>query len=341
MRILIVDYLSFSGHKRFNKIHIEALAGLGHELFFVGREGQFPESPNTHFLCSPPERFFKVLPLQSISSRIQNILCLRWIYAHVKENQYDVVLFPTYDIMSLFFSPFKSSCIVINHNNIGQLDSRIKAWMTRHLPKRIIHVALDSVSKERLESVVPEAKVYMVPHGYDEPSHHTERPQWLQDDKRFLFCPINRNFDLEEVNELFTDSRLSQVLKDNNCCLYVKNCGIAGNSMLKFIPASVPQKEYDYLIQNAQSVILPYSNSFRYRVSGIFFECLAANTSVIVPEIDAFTQFRDFNVSVYSDAKAFVECVESVLNNNYAECDLSRLRPSQYWASVLSDLKID
>lgn len=338
MKILIVDYLSYPGHKRFNKIHIDALEGLGHDLFFVGKKDQFPDSCEPRLLCIPPDIFFKSLPLQSLSSRIQNILCLKWVYSHVHEEDFDLILFPTYDIVSLFFSPFKNKCLVINHNNVSQLNSRIKAWMTRHLPLSVSHITLDSLSQKRLQEVIPNAKVYMIPHGFDKPSNNISKPVWLDCDTYF-FCPVNRNFNQEDVNKLFQNSLLHEVLKKARSCIYIKDfSGIENNSVLKIIPSNVPQKEYDYMIQKAKAVILPYNSSFRYRVSGIFFECVAANTTVIVSDIESFKQYSDLNVLYYSDIESFVSCIRKVLSMSPSLYDLTRVEPQNYWRTVISDL---
>lgn len=340
MKILVVDYLSYPGHKRFNKIHIDALEGLGHDLFFVGKKDQFPNYCEPRLLCVPPERFFKTLPFQSVSSRLQNIFCLKWIYSQIQEHDYDLILFPTYDIVSLFFSPFKNKCLVINHNNVSQLNNRIKAWLTRHLPSSVSHITLDSLSQKRLQEVIPNAKVYMIPHGFDKPSNNISKPEWLDCDTYF-FCPVNRNFNQEDVNKLFQNSLLQEVLKKAGSCIYIKNfSGIVNSSVLKIIPSNVPQKEYDYMIQNAKGVILSYNSSFRYRVSGIFFECIAANTTVIVPDNESFKQYSDLNVVYYSESESdsFVNSIRNVLNMSPSQYDLSRVEPRNYWRTAISNL---
>lgn len=341
MKILVVDYLSYPGHKRFNKIHIDALEKLGHDLFFVGKKDQFPDYCQPRLLCVPPERFFKTLPFQSVSSRLQNIFCLKWIYSQILEHDYDLILFPTYDIVSLFFSPFKSKCLVINHNNVSQLNSRVKVWLTRHLSPMVNHVTLDSLSQNRLLEIAPKAKVFMIPHGFDSPTCDTSKPAWL-DCGCFFFCPVNRNFNSEDIKTIFQDSSLEKVLAENGCRIYIKNfCGLEESFVLRTIPTNVPQKEYDYMIQNAKAVILPYSSSFRYRVSGIFFECVAANTTVIVPNIESFKQYSNFNVVYYSDAETFVRGIRNVLNMSPSQYDLSKVEPLNYWRTAISQIMLN
>ena len=337
MKILIVDYLSYAGHKRFNKIHIDALSSLNHELFFVGKKEQFPPYCQSKVVCEPPEFFFKTFPVQGLSSRIQNFLCLKWIYKRINEKDYDLIIFPTYDIVSLFFSPFKQKCFVINHNNIGQLDSKVKLWMTRHLSSFVSHITLDLSSKKRLQQLVTDASVFMVPHGYDRPSSDIERPKWL-DSRNFLFCPVNRNFDHMEVEKLISNTGFRDSLTIHKACLYLKNYDVTNDTIIKSIPSNIPQKEYDYLIQNAKAVILPYNHSFCYRVSGIFFECIAANTFIVAPNIDSFNQYGDQYVYLYNDENDFSKCVSAAFGFVKNKRDMSRFDPTGYWKDVLSSL---
>ncbi len=340
MKILVIDYLSYVGHKRFNKIHFDAINRCGDELAFVGRYGQFENIPEANVVLTIPEWFYKSRFFPSVSYRLQMILCLWWIRFKVAPSQYDLILFPTYEVLTYLFSPFKGRQVAINHQNVGLLSNFVKRWATKILPSSIIHIALDKMTSNKLKEILPKCQVFYVPHGFEEPSSNIKRPKWVTADS-FFFCPVNRNFDLNVLKSVITNSELKVFLKDYNVDFVLRDIdGLNYPERFVKLSANTPQQEYDYLIQNAKAVILPYDKYFVYRTSGIFFECIATDTPVIVPRMDSFIQYEDFNVWFYSNIEELID--------NIKDCYFTKERkvvekecfsPYNYWISVLNFCK--
>ncbi len=340
MKLLLLDYISYPGHQNFNKIHIEALLKSGHELDLLGRKEQFNniEQHSRIKISEIPDCFFKQYPFPAISFRIKGIITLRWVKRHVHWEDYDAVIVLTYDILSLFSFYIKQPTYLINHNNVQQLWSRVKLYFTRNLPHNYIHIALNIDMENRLKELLPHRYVYHVPHGICSPSSNVVRPHFFKSDSIFLFCPINRNFDSSFVTSVFESDELIDYLSKKNLPLYVKvSLGIRCNHpLIRLVPSDINAKEYNYMVQQAAVVILPYNNDFKYRCSGIFFECVASNTPIVTTKLDSMAIYKqDVNMKMFSNAVELINAIDFYLNNNRSSNNLNAFNPKLYWDIVL------
>lgn len=340
MRILVIDYISYPGHQIFNKIHIDALAEMGFELHLVGREGQFNniDIRENISVSKIPERYYKTNIIPAVSFRIQGIRTLLWIKRHIDYKDYEAVIFLTYDILSLFIFHIRQKTYLINHNNVSQLWSRVKLYFTRNLPHNYIHIALNIDMENRLKELLPHRAVYHVPHGICSPSSNVVRPHFFKSDGIFLFCPINRNFDISFITSVFESDELIEYLRKKNLPLYVKaSLGIrCKHPLIRLVPSDINAAEYNYMVQQAAVVILPYNNDFKYRCSGIFFECVASNTPIVTTKLDSMAIYKqDVNMKMFSNVVELINAIDFYLNNNRSSNNLNAFNPILYWDVVL------
>ena len=341
LKLLLVDYLSPNGHENFNAIHINALLKLGHSITAIGKKGQFDgvnNNPNfsTMYLPSWCNRPIKILP--NIFCRIQAIFTLIYIMNKYKQ-KYDYSILLCYDILSCFFYRPKTKVVLINHNNVSQFSSKIKLWMTLHLPANYIHVTLNQEMKKRMEELNPYKKCCYVPHGVVQVSTDCKKPLYVGKDEQYLFCPVNRNIDVKLMANIISSEYVDDYLKSNKIKLFIKKFSdiIRASENIFVIDSFLEKAEYDYLIKNALAVILPYSTSFQYRCSGIMFESIAYQTPIIASDIPDLTCFdNDCNISFFSDENSFVEAVNiSFKMNNIIELEI--FNPMPYWKDILND----
>ena len=339
MRLLLIDHLSPEGHKKFDEIHISALHDLGHEVTLIGRNGHFPSFENMDDIriVTFPEWSFRPLPLKPLSERLFGIFRLLWLLFHVKFKDYDAVVLLSYDVLSLFMFRIRKDVFLINHNNVSQINnSKIKLLLTRTLPNNYKHVALNEMMEKRLKELLPYKTIVYVPHGIFLQNGDSSKPDFIDEGKKFLFCPVNRNYDAEFVKKLLGSTIITDYLEKNNLVLYVKkSIELSRNSnSIRHITTFLTDKEYEYMIEKAQAVILPYSDGFKYRCSGILFECIARNTYVISTRIPDMEIYRDkAKISFFSSDKEFVECLmgnDVKLISNSSVFDVR-----QYWKKIL------
>ena len=344
MKILLLDYISYPGHRTFNKIHIDALKSLGHELHLLGRKGQFDNiaSAGIADIGIIPESLFRQWPLPAVTFRLQGIAALLWVKRNIKLNNYDIIVVLTYDILSFFVFRTPKDVILINHNNVPQLWSKVKLACTRKLPKNYIHVALNQEMEQRLKELLPERKVYHIPHGICPPTKDILRPNFIKEGSRFVFCPVNRNYDAFFVKRIFEDKELLAFLGQRGYKLYVKeNLGIDGTlKNIESITSNLGYAENNYKIQNAMAVLLPYGTQFKYRCSGIFFECVARQTPVICTNLDAMKIFeKDVDMRMFSDTKELIDAIGYYAEHKVRVTDLLVFNPKEYWNGVLDGIE--
>lgn len=342
MKLLLLDYISYTYHMNFNKIHVEALLEMGHQLHLVGRRGQFDNIENNAsvVISEIPERFFSERPLHAISFRLQGIARLLWVKANIKWGEYDAVIVLTYDILSLAAFHIKEKTYLINHTNVQELWSKLKLFMTRKLPENYIHVALNEEMERKLKELLPGKIVYHIPHGVCAPLGAGREPAFLNKERKFLFCPVNRNYDSAYVKQLLEDPHLLDYLRKQKVTLFIKESMKVqcDSEAVINVTADLGKEEYNYMIQHAVAVLLPYEEAFKYRCSGIFFECVANQTPVISTGIEAMRIYESLvEMRTFTDVNGLLDAIEYYLNNSPRENDLSAFNPQGYWARALDN----
>lgn len=340
MNILVIDYISLRGHRNFNKIHIESLLRLGHSLHLVGREGQFDniEQSSNVRITNIPDWMFKHHAIGQLTERINGIIRLWWIKFYVKPKRYDDTIFLVYDILSLFFYRDVCKTYLVNHNNVSQLLNRVKYWLTKHLPSNYTHVTLNEEMELRLKELLPSREVKMVPHGICPPSDLISRPPFVSDKQQFLFCPINRNYDISFVKRLFESRELVDFLNANDIVLYLKESmpvSVERDKVIK-IEDRIDLSFYNYLLKECVVVILPYSEQFKYRSSGILFECVARNKPILANDIEAMTIYKEkVEMRLFNDTIGLVDGIKHYIDNPEVLNNIELFNPDSYWSNVI------
>lgn len=340
MKLLLLDYISYSGHRNFNEIHIKALHDSGHFLTLLGRKGQFDNISikNNVQVKEMPSCFYGDYPITPISFRIAGIASLLWVKTHIKLKEYDAIIILTYDILSLFVFRTSVPVFLINHNNVPQLWSKIKLSLTRGLPFNYIHIALNKDMESHLRKLLPSKQVFHVPHGICPPSADMEKPSFIRENERFLFCPVNRNYDTAIVEEIFGDMQLNTYLKENGIKLYVKeklkeNC----NDVIKCVPQNIDNKQYNFMLQHAIAVILPYGKGFKYRCSGIFFECVSQNTPIITTKLKSMAEYEeDIEMKMFTTVRELIDAIKYYQYYKPKEICLTKFEPKKYWDKAIA-----
>lgn len=338
MRILYIDYMSPSGHEVFNTIQLKSLISIGCKIHLVVY-GQFLsgrlEDKNISITRIPD--LYSTKNKSSILIRINDFKRLLWIKKNVINNNYDYVIFSSYDILSLYYFKFNiPNIFLINHNNVDQFDSRVKLYLTRHLPNHYIHIALNEYMESKLKESLPGKSVQYVPHGFLETTEKQLRPSFVKENCKFVFCPVNRNYDAELVKELLYSHTLNEYLKENEITIYVKSQLLSVPSDNIQVVGMLSDEEYNYMLTKAIAVLLPYGEEFRYRCSGILFECVARNTPIIATEREALKIYQDkINIHFFKNSKSFVDVLSEVSKSEKKTYNTELLQPTEYWKKVL------
>ncbi len=338
MKLLLIDYLSPQGHLNFDMIHVKALLSLGHELCLVGREGQFNEAKNKSgvSIIDIPPQYFRDFRCPKLSVRVHGIQCLFWIKRNININYYDRVIFLTYDILSLSLLRLNTNVFLINHNNVDQLDNSIKLFLTKRLPHNYIHIVLNEYMEKRLKSLLPDSTIHLVPHGFLPPSLTQNKPLEVNESERFVFCPVNRNYNTELMSDILSSSSFHSFLKKNNVVLYVKQqLKSEQDGNIKTV-GFLDDAEYNYMISNALAVLLPYGDDFKYRCSGIVYECIARNTPVIATNRDALAIYKNrINIDYFDTVENLIIAIKKYITSSCLIYDTNIFQPEAYWKKII------
>lgn len=341
MNILVIDYCSLWGHRNFNKIHIESILGLGHQCHFVGRKEAFStiDGISSDDITSIPQRLDTRDTKHFFIKRLKEILTLLWVKRNFNTKNYDLILFLTYDVISLFFFRVKQNVVIINHDNAAKLESKIYLEFTRRLPSNYCHVVLAEDIKPYLTGILRRRQIYYVPHGFLKHYNAGIRPSFLKGNANFLFCPVNSGYDIDFVSKVFNSSAFADFLKKNGL-LFVAKKNLINDQSEQYVCLNgmISDEEYCYLISNAKAVVLPYSRDYKYRSSGILFECVATGTPVISNKIDSMLIYKDkMNISYYFDLNSLISCINSI---QHSKCyDYSGFNVDSYWNELLTSFK--
>lgn len=340
MKILVIDYKSIKAHQNFNKIHLDVLLSQEHSLILVGRRGQFDNIGAKQDVASLniPEFFYFPLPFPQLSDRVREIFCLFWVWFKIKFITFDFAIIPTYDILSFFLFRIPNKVVMIDHNNVSQLENRLKLILTRLLPQQFIHIALNTLMEERLRELLPNKTIYHIPHGVLSKPIEKNRPFFFKNEKTFLFCPVNSNYDYDFINTIFNSTELQNYLEQAGMQMFIKSslCIHPKSPNISCL-SSLSDMEYSYLIAHAKAVILPYSNKFKYRCSGILFECVSYDTPVLATKLNDMLIYKNIiNIEYFDSPQSLVSGLATLLNNPSAKKNVTELDPSMFWKKMIA-----
>lgn len=339
MNILVVDYLCPVGHKFFNEIQIKSLQNCGVSLSYISRLGYFGEAISLKRAL--PEKYFtKRIPLipLSISSRIWDIMKLRMIKKEVENGRYDAIVFLSYDVYSLLLVKLCGVVLLINHVNIDEISClKTKRLATRLLPSNYHHIALTKRICEYSSSLLNRTVLY-VPHGVLKNNYFSVKKH----DGKYVFCPITSSCDMILLERILTSEKVISFFKEKGMTLIIKgdnNRPVNSDSII-YLPSFISEEEYQSLLCGALAVFLPYAPSFKYRTSGVFFECLSNSIPVLTNDIDCFRDFESYIAYNYlvNSPEGFIKQLEDLIKHKGCiYYNLEDLEPSIYWKGLFTN----
>ena len=185
--VLIVDYISSSGHKSFNTILIDKLENLELDLTVAASSRCINHLNKKHKYIDIPELlFFK--EKFGLLNRFFFFLRLKYLKSQIDFSSFDYVIFSSYDELSLLFSFIDVNALLINHNNVNAFQKRLKRIALKLLSKKHKQIVFDDLIKQLyVDNGIND--VVIIPHGLPKP--------FLVDNSQ-LTISIIKKFDLKQ-----------------------------------------------------------------------------------------------------------------------------------------------
>ena len=357
MKILYIDHISPNGHVNFNKIHLQALLSLKHDIYCIFKKDYLRKINIENIII------YKEIPLclyknntNGFIERVFYLLQLLFIKFNAKFSTFDFVIFAAYEPISLFFAKIKTPTFLINHNTISGLDkSRLKEFFTKKISKKNIHLVFDKHMQKRLEkSKIFKSKI--IPHGYCMPFTNNLNSLYIdslnemdhriyKSEYSIIFCPSSTSIDKEFVFQIITNERFNNFLFENKIILLIKgnyNCNFSFNKNIISINRFFTDIEYQFLLKLSKVIILPYGKDFKYRTSGIMFECFSNNIPCLISNIASMrTYSAHFNYNPYfnniSDLQFKILTVLNEIKYPHIYLQIDKLNPLIHWSYILKN----
>lgn len=293
--VLYIDVICSEGHVPFNKIYINKLLSAGYEVKLILKKNYVKKLnlPNSMILFELPSFLFYDFKRIGIMNRLLMLLSLIYINLRIFSNRFKDIYIGGYEEISFFFSFFLKKTILINHNNVAGLSSNVKRFFFKQNSRK--HKLL--VFNENIKDYLMKMKVRNIivnPHGLPEKFQNPENISNYNSFDKIIFLPSSNSSDLQIITELINNNSFLNFLKENNIVFIIKGSFVIENANIKIIDGFLDYKDYKGLFIESDIILLPYPVSFKYRVSGIFHECLANNKICLLSRIESFDIYKDY-----------------------------------------------
>lgn len=350
-RILYFDMWSVEGHLVFNDVHLKALCQLG-DVYTIFREGYHTfDYQNVYNYLDVPNSFY-VKGESYYKTRIRLAGMIKWVWDKVSKEKWDYVIFSSYDPFSLFLSRRFRNAIVIDHNTIALLDSKLHGFPFRHLSTHIKHIVFNAYMQSRLNEMGFN-NVAIVPHGFlpkkSEPLsvedvRKVRQKYSLGTEDKIIFLPSLSKSNVDLIGRYIYNDNFNKYLKEYGLKLITKSLvKRASMSNIIIIDDYLSQEDYNYLFLHSSCNVLFYSQDFKYRASGVLNECFANNIPCVIsdnPSLKAYLPYINNSNCVFRDADELISSILSALQmdrkkyyNNLGEIQ----DPLNAWESVLRE----
>ena len=345
MKILVVDYLCQKGHKNYIDILLRSLESLDLEITFITSRDYMD------YLDVKLQRLNKIeYKAQSFKSRntlyniLYQIFSLKKVEWKIRKKKFDYIIFASYNIYSYFFFRRKEPIYIINHDNIDRLvQGNVCALnLHKHLGLNSRYIVLSPYIKANLEKILPSKNILYIPHGIIQNLSKGSGSHFSQY-QNIIFCSARSSCNIDFLYNLLSDESNQRFLEQNNIFLVVRtnNKFTEACKNIIYVDSSqrIAEMDYDYIITHSMCVYLPYAEDFKYRVSGIFYECISNNIPVLFNKTDSTVQYTDYVTYDYELIKPeeFKDKVRLFLNNKNLSYykRTGDLDPKAYWKEIL------
>lgn len=341
-KLLFVDPLSQEGHLNFNKIYIKALFQIFDSIdfaFIKGYEEKLSIS-NDNKVYLIPEKYHAG-SRNKILNRLRYIQIFRFIKKHCNINNYDFVIFSSYEEISLYFSFINRTLILVNHNNLSGLQNRIKLFFFKKISSKNISIVFEDYMRDYLLSLGLK-NVYSIKHGlpcaFDikllENAKLIDFFSWIKDFRYIIFSPSGSSTDDDFLNDLILNDAFNMFLRKNGILLILKNKLLKSDSQnIKIIRGYLTDIQYKYVFLRSDLILIPYSINFSYRVSAVLFESMANKKNCLFTGINALNIYRIFFTydPSFNSADELKDKISYLMANNdnlERYTNLSKLEPN-------------
>lgn len=321
-KILYIELLSPIGHKMYNKIQIMDLLKSGYDIDLISKKHYFDylniNNKKLNRLLEIDEKYYKNIEK---SRPIQNRFFIYKILIYIKKqidfSKYDYVIFSSYEEISFFFSNISKASYLINHNNLSGIDNFFKNFFFNKNHKNHKLIVLQKKIKEVLER--KGIRSIYVPHGLPErfSKHKIDTKNTnFNESNLIVFSPSSSSSDITFFENLLSDVDFINFIEENKIFLILRGKYNSNSKFILVLDYYLSQDDYEQFFLMSNVILINYNNSFKNRVSGVYYESISNDKVMLVSKMffDDL-DFKEKNIYVYDNKKQFKESLKLIIKN--------------------------
>lgn len=292
-RILVMEELDNNrGNKNMAMHTIEILSKIA-DITVAALPGWFSVLPETATIIE-----YNVKYKCRISQVTSFVRSLKHLWEAVKldrKNHYDYILFLSYHTviiyLALFFLHISGRRVFItHHNNIDTLStSRIKKFFFKQYAPKLNHFVFEPFIKDYLvsEYKVNCNKIFVLPH----PKNKYES---IDEGNQYDCLGISSSNDENWIQSVIDEEKVSGFFRKNQFKVLLRSkITEFDDGYLKVVKGLFTAEEYYNLYLKAKCIVLPFPDTFTYRMSGSIIDALSNRKKVLLSNIPLFYDYQN------------------------------------------------
>lgn len=324
MKVLLIDQLSPEGHINYDNFWIEALEKLDINYEFVGNENfiQNLDLKQEKIKLSISNKYYKKISHKNIIVReCALLILLLYIRKKIKFKEYTKVIFLSFENISIFLMFFyhKKNNLFILHDNLRRIKNPIIYRILKYLSQKVQLISLDDFIKSNLERIKIKSKKIVHPcinikyKGIEE----------IYDEEIKIFSPSISSVNNKLIEEIILDNEMKLLLASKKIKLILRSNAIKSMSEnIMILNNYLSTEEYRKLLNESDIILLPYSDDFNNRISGVLLEAISLEKSIILSknnDLKYYLSFNEKNIVGFSninELKQILLKIEKLLGKN-------------------------
>lgn len=352
--IIIIDPLSPKGHYDINKVALEILAGE-YDIKYYAAEYYKSLVPNGVEFHGYDRHYFE-LKSSPLENRKNLYHGFKKMLADInKENERKTILLMSYDIIVFYLlrrkmQLTKNDVLLFSHSNVDDYRrSKIKRFLYNRVSKKTKTIVYEQFILDYLKDHY-DTDSYVVRHTLNNYKKFFSDTiddslcSFVKKDDAMTIVSLSGNAIEKGIIEELIELDENGYLATNSIRLYIKynSCEYKSNN-LWITKTYLNDGEYAYLVDQSTYMLLCYnSESYQYRVSGVYFDALTFEKPIIYSNslffLDQSERFGEIGV-IFKDSMKDV--LQRCLSADYSQITQNVIKAKEYYSDklVLEDYK--
>lgn len=283
MKVLVSDFLFPLGHKKLNMYFIEILSNIADQVIVTNIGGYYEKFTNNNIILNNIKIPKVLLRTKSpVFTRIRALFIFFQTKKLYKKTKSDIIFITAFDTVTMAFCSLanlrKLNMYLVHHNNVDELQSRIKILFFNLYKNNVRHLVLEHFIHERLETYFkyPNAKIFTILH----PVYQNEHIKLTK--FKYHYVALSNSNDEKLIKKIIDIEKKEMLFSKNEIRIIIKSKEYTyKNDYLTVFRGFIDKESYEDLILNSINVLLLFPDSYKYRSSGTLIDAIGSGKQVV------------------------------------------------------------